>query len=302
MTTRGKTLKSEKPDKQVLRRPMITRSYELIVDHRICCGCRICAVVCPREAITLVPAALADGRLAERPRIDIDDKRCSFCGECVALCPTHALAMTVNGQPEVPVVKGNAFPSLIRKMTVDLESCQASSDTSYVERCPVQAIQITVKQDIDTVRLVDVKVIATRCINCTRCMEEGPHGGFTVTKPYLGRIWLNTALCPSGCQACADVCPSRAMSYDGQQVAVDRRYCLFCSACENVCPAPGAVKVQRTGFVHTPISSGAWMNAVDKLVSFREVAREYDVKSQAKRRKLMLAELHSPDETAASVK
>lgn len=302
MTTRGTTLKSEKPDKQVLRRPMITRSYEFIVDHRICCGCRICAVVCPREAITLTPASLVDGRLAERPRIDVDDKRCSFCGECVALCPSHALSMTINGRPEVPVVKGKAFPMLIRTMKVDLASCQASADTSYVERCPVQAIQIVVKQDNSAIQLVDVKVISTRCINCTRCMEQGPRGGFTVTKPNLGRIWLHTELCPTGCQACADVCPSKAMTYDGRQVAVDHRFCLFCGACENVCPAAGAVKVQRTGFVHTPISSGAWMNAVDKLVSFREVAREYDVKSQAKRRKLMLAELHTPGETAAGIK
>ena len=54
--------------------------------------------------------------------------------------------------------------------------------------------------------------------------------------------------------------------------------------------AAGAVKVERSGFVHTPIRSAAWMYAIDKLVSFREVARAYDVKGQEKRRKLMLAE------------
>jgi hypothetical protein len=44
------------------------------------------------------------------------------------------------------------------------------------------------------------------------------------------------------------------------------------------------------------------MNAVDKLVSFREVAREYDVKNQAKRRKLMLTELYTPVDVVARTK
>jgi len=145
-------------------------------------------------------------------------------------------------------------------------------------------------------RIVDVQVDKSLCINCTRCMEKGPSKGFTVTKPYQGRIWLNTSLCPPGCQACADICPSHAMTYNGQDVAVDRRFCLFCSACENVCPVSGAVRIARTGFVHTPVTSAAWTYAVDKLVSFKEAAREYDVKGQAKRRKLMLVESGSKEQ------
>jgi len=302
MTTRGTTQKTESPERQVLLRPMVTRRYELAVDHTLCCGCSICATVCPREAITLSQVMLQSGRVTVRPRIDIDDKKCSFCGECVALCPTHALGMTINGQPEIPVIKGKAFPYLVRKNTVDVAACAQSSDTGYVDTCPVHAISVTVSEEDGVRRVQDVKVDRSACINCTRCMEEGPIGGFTVIKPYQGRIWLDTALCPSGCQACADICPSHAMTYDGQQVAVDRRFCLFCSACENVCPAPGAVKVARTGFVHTPIRSAAWMYAIDKLVSFQEVAREYDVKGQAKRRKLMLAELGVAEKAPAGEK
>ena len=91
-------------------------------------------------------------------------------------------------------------------------------------------------------------------------METGPKGGFTVTKPYKGRTFLNIALCPAGCQACADVCPTNCISYDGEKVSLDARFCLFCGACENVCPVPGAVRIVRTGFVHTPVDSapGAW--------------------------------------------
>ena len=302
MTTRGTTLKHQSPERQVLLRPIVTRSYMFSVNHVACCGCSICVTVCPRESIKLSPVNLEGGRIAIRPQIDIDEHTCSFCGECVALCPTHALEMTVNGKPEVPVIKGNAFPSLVRKNVVNVAVCQQSSDTSYVEECPVGAISVTFTEQEGTPRIADVQVDKPVCINCTRCMEKGPQGGFTVTKPYQGRIWLNTSLCPSGCQACADICPSHAITYDGQQVAVDRRFCLFCSACENVCPAPGAVQVARSGFVHTPITSATWIYAVDKLVSFKEVAREYDVKSQVERRKLMLAELGQSEPAPAGEK
>jgi 4Fe-4S ferredoxin len=298
---RGTTRKSDTPRMLTLLRPMITRRYELMADHEKCCGCRICEIVCPREAITLSDVVLSDGRLSEKPRVDIDAAKCSFCGECVALCPTHALSMTVNGQPEVPVVKGEAFPVLIRTMKVDQEVCGASTDVSYIDNCPVEAISADVQRDaagrVTAVR--NVRVDGETCINCTRCMEEGPKGGFTVTKPYKGRARLNVALCPTGCQACADVCPTNAITYDGTQVALDQRFCLFCGACENVCPAEGAIRIERTGFEHAPVESGAWVAALEKLVSFREVTREYDIKGQEKRRKLLVSGLHLEVESEA---
>src|SRR5512140_885325 len=110
MATRGTTLKLETPATQTLTRPMITRRYVLEADHQKCCGCGTCAKVCPREAITLSAAQLTAGRLVAKPRVDIDDKKCSFCGECVVMCPMHALNMMVNSQPEIPVIKGEAFP------------------------------------------------------------------------------------------------------------------------------------------------------------------------------------------------
>jgi len=292
MATRGKTIKTETLHTQALRRPMVTRRYELIVDHAKCCGCEICAAVCPHEAIALSEAALMDGRLAAKPRVDIDSEKCSFCGECVVLCPTYALSMTVNGKEEVPVLKGEAFPLLIRKNEVRQEPCEATTDVSYIENCPVEAISATIQRVNGQVTSVSaVQVDRSLCINCTRCMEEGPQGAFTVTRPYKGRTFLNTTLCPAGCQACADICPTNCITYDGEKVSLDPRFCLFCGACENVCPAEGAIRIVRTGFVHTPVESGAWARAVEALVSYREVIREYDVKGQQKRRQLALEAL-----------
>jgi len=292
--SRGTTLKTDTAERLTLLRPMITRRYELVADHAKCCGCSICQTICPREAIALSAPVLNEGRLVAKPRVDIDETKCSFCGECVALCPTHALSMTVNGQVEVPVLKGEAFPVLTRTMVVDQAACAASNDVSYIDNCPVGAISADVTRDaagqVTAVR--DVRVDDATCINCTRCQEEGPKGGFTVAKPYRGRARLNAALCPAGCQACADVCPTHAITYDGATASLDRRYCLFCSACESVCPVEGALRIERTGFEHAPVQSGAWMDALAKLVSYHEVKREYDIKGQAKRRELLIGGLH----------
>lgn len=287
MATRGKTIKTETPQAQTLLRPMVTRRYELIADHVACCGCGTCATVCPHEAITMSEAETADGRLLQKPLVDIDPAKCSFCGECVVLCPTHALSMKVNGQEEVPVLKGNAFPMLIRKNTVAQGPCEATTDISYMENCPVGAISGTVECDAngEVVSVRDVEVDHRLCINCTRCMEEGPEGAFTVTKPYKGRTFLNTMLCPEGCQVCVDACPTNCITYDGEKVSLDQRFCLFCGACERACPVEGALRIVRTGFVHTPVESAAWARAVENLVSYKETVREYDVKGQAKRRK-----------------
>jgi len=293
MTTRGTTIKRDTPETLTLLRPMITRRYELVVDHHKCCGCSICSLLCPQEAISLGESELTEGRLVAGPRVDIDPGRCNYCGECVVMCPTRALSITINGEPEVPVVKGEAFPLLIRKNEVDQEACRATTDTSYEEDCPSGAISAQVQRDDEgqVASVEEVTVDEGLCFNCTRCMEEGPRGGFTVTKPYKGRTFLNVLLCPPGCQACADVCPTQAITYDGEKVSLDRRFCLYCSACENVCPVEGAIRIVRTGFLHTPVESGAWTSALERLVSFREAAREHDVKGQAKRRNLVLGAL-----------
>lgn len=290
MTTRGAIIKHDTPQTLTLLRPMITRRYELVVDHEKCCSCKICLLVCPQEAIALSETELVEGRVHVPPRVDIDTSLCNFCGECVVVCPTHALSITVNGEPEVPVLKGDAFPMLIRTMKVEQAPCEATRDVPYVDNCPVEAISADIERDDEgqVVSVRNVSVDQQVCINCTQCMEEGPKGAFTVTKPYQGRAFLDISLCPSGCQACADICPTHAITYDGEKVALDKRYCLFCGACENVCPAEGAIRIVRSGFLHTPVESGAWAKALEKLVSFREVAREYDVKGQQRRRQAVV--------------
>lgn len=293
MGTRGRIIKTDTPQKQTLVRPMVLRRSELVVDHEACCGCMLCKLVCPHESIAVSDGELTDGRLTVPPRMDIDPATCSMCGECVVICPTHALSMTIDGKPEIPVIKGQAFPYLVRTVRVDQAAAAASTDTSYIDRCPVGAISADVILDdaSHATEVSNVEVDRAKCIACTRCMELGPEGAFTITKPYQGRIGIKVSLCPQGCQACADICPTKCITYDGQQVSVDERFCLFCGACEHVCPAEGAIALRRTQILHTPIESGAWAKALEKLVAYEAVVREYDRKGQLRRVRAVLTGL-----------
>ncbi len=301
MPSRGQTIKTATDARLTLLRPMVTRRFELTLRHGVCCGCGTCATVCPKEAVTLSDPVVVDGRLQARPRVDIDAVKCIYCGECVAMCPTHALDMTVNGQAEIPVIKGKAFPMLMRRMSVNQAVLDAAPTADYIANCPSGALSGDVQRDaggaVTGVR--NVKLDRAVCYNCTRCMQEGPAGGFEIVKPYQGRVELDVALCPTGCQACADACPTHAITFDGQRVAVDERFCIYCGVCERVCPAPGAVRSVRTGYLHTPVESAAWSQALDKLVSYREAVREYAVKAQVKRRDMVVRALLAGEESNA---
>ena len=142
---RGTTQKTETPQTLTLVRPMITRRYALEVDHEACCGCLICQLVCPREAITLSAAVLEEGRLVEQPRVDIDATTCNFCGECRPV--PHPRAGDDGERPARGAgAQGRGFP-LTRTNVVDVAVCSASTDGPSIDNCPVGAISAELTRD-----------------------------------------------------------------------------------------------------------------------------------------------------------
>jgi len=62
----------------------------------------------------------------------------------------------------------------------------------------------------------------------------------TLPDRFRGAPLIDPAKCPSGCQACADACPTTAIEVKEGQPVVDLGRCLFCTDCADACPA-GAV-------------------------------------------------------------
>jgi len=291
---RGTTVRRETDEGLVLERKMITRRYLLELVRDRCIGCEVCSLVCPQEAIELQPGMVAGGRLTQKPTIDIDPATCNFCGECVVLCPVNALRLTINGQEEVPVLQFEAFPKLIKDISVDGSSLSPEDVAACEASCPTKVISVQAERDatgrVTRVLGVQVEEAPNRdtagCIYCQQCEAVFPDV-FTVTKPWLGRVSLDAARCPEGCQACVDICPTDALLMKEGRLTLDERFCLYCGACQQVCPEEGAILVERARILHTPVKSGAWTSAVERLISPEAAAQELDAKSQAKRRQIL---------------
>jgi Ni,Fe-hydrogenase III small subunit/ferredoxin len=58
----------------------------------------------------------------------------------------------------------------------------------------------------------------------------------TLPDRFRGLPVIDAAKCPDGCQACADACPTDAITLDGGKVRLDLGRCLFCVDCAQACP------------------------------------------------------------------
>lgn len=282
---RGTTVKRSDAQTLVLDRRMITRSHMLKLIRERCVGCELCNAVCPQEAISLTKGIVENGRMAQRPTVEIDAQKCNFCGECVVVCPVNALSLLVDGQAHIPVWDFDAFPTLIKEIQWDGAKLPARLGDAVAAVCPTKVISVNGPRDTSG-KLTDVtsvQVDTSNCIYCKQCEVASPEA-FKVTHPFEGIIRLERSLCPSGCQACADICPTHALFMQEGNLVLDDRFCVYCGACTQICPAPEALLVRRHRVRHTPIKSGAWIAALEKLISLEMAAQELDMKSQAKRR------------------
>ena len=52
---------------------------------------------------------------------------------------------------------------------------------------------------------------------------------------FRGRPEIDAGLCRSGCTACAEACPTKAIT-GGESARIDLGRCLFCTDCVEACP------------------------------------------------------------------
>jgi len=292
-----KLLKTERENELIVERILHAKKYSLTLDKTRCVGCGICVKVCPREAIELKKFPKTEGGKAKPPSIDIDESKCQYCGICNALCPFGALDHRVNGKPWIAVVEAESFPKLIRDIQVDTEKCEVGC-VDCEEVCPLGLIKVSVRtpngEEVKDVQsrpdkenlVVAVDLDKDHCPCCRICEIKCPYGAFSVQKIFHGILKINQEKCPDGCQDCLDVCPITGALYlseDGK-VHVNELYCVYCGVCEIVCPEEGALDLQRTYIRHTPVRSGAWNKALEKLTSTKEMSKELRAKGLTRTR------------------
>lgn len=292
-----KRYKTEDKGRLSLGEVFYAKRFDLSVDRGLCKGCQVCKLVCPRDAISLKPAGVGPDGKTLAPVVDIDEVKCDFHAMCAAACPFSAIEVTVNGQATDPAVVKEVFPDLLRDIRIDSERCEPDC-RKCEEKCPLKAVSVrfeplTPEQIEDrkakglpaatAKTVVDVK--ENLCATCRVCEVECPAKVISVTKFFTGFLRIHKETCPEGCHACVDVCPVRALCLeDDGKVQVNDMFCMYCGACLNVCPKPEAIELERTSVRHTPVKSGAWNKALEKLASTKSLETELRAKRTDKAR------------------
>ena len=275
-----KIQKTERDGKLSVERIHHPKSYRLTVDRALCVGCELCSLICPREAIKIVKQSKKEGQRAQKPTIDVDENKCHYCGICTAICPYGAMQVTVEGKNIASVVDKKSFPQLIRQITIDTTKCP--TDCVECEKaCPLSIIKVASNSASGK---VSVSLKQEQCPCCKVCEVKCPEDAIHVRRILTGKLRINQEKCPLGCRDCLDVCPITGALYISEEdgkVYVNELFCTFCGVCEIVCPETGALELARSTIHHTPVRSGAWNKALEKLTSTTEMAKELRAKGRA---------------------
>lgn len=277
-----KLIKVEDAGSLLLERVMYTKRYTLFLDRNKCVGCELCEAACPKEAIKILkPSEFKD--IEEPPKkitATVLEDKCNFCGICSEICIFGAFKESINDKESNPVLGSESFPKMIHEVKVDESKCPPGCKICE-EACPLHLINV--KFDADG-RVTKVEVDSEHCPGCRVCEVKCPYVAIHTRKIITGTIKIKKELCPEGCRECVNVCPIPGVlfvSSDGK-VDVNDMFCVYCGACRKACPVNGAIDLRRTSIYHSPVKSGAWNKALERLTSTIDMSKELRSKSGLK--------------------
>ena len=295
-----KTVKKDAADALTLEWVLQVKNYKLTIDKKRCVGCQICSLACPKEAIKTEKQPKIEGQKIKKAKVDVDLAKCNFCGICDVTCPYGAIKVTLNGMHDLSILAKDSYPQLVRDIKVNTHLCEKEC-VECETACPLSLIKIskfgfdgTPVENIETLSpsskkrvQVNLDIQKDYCPTCRVCEFKCSPGALKDTKTFEGKISISQEKCPEGCTDCLDVCPipGALMLGEDKKVHVNELFCTYCGACKNVCPVDEALQVKRTKIHHTPIHSGTWNKALERLTSPIDAVKELKTQADENRRK-----------------
>ena len=223
-----------------------------------------------------------------------------FCGICDVTCPYGAIKVTLNDAHDLSILSKESYPQLVRDIKVDSHQCKKEC-VECETACPLKLIKIS-KIGFDGNPVENVEALSPTaknrvqvnldikkdyCPTCKVCEFKCVPGSIKVTKAIEGKIGIDQKKCPEGCMDCLDVCPIPGALVLGEdkKIHVNEVFCTYCGACKNVCPVDEALVVNRTKIHHTPVHSGTWNKALERLTSPIDAVKELKTQADENRRK-----------------
>lgn len=263
---------------------MFLDEVRLRLDKQACLKCDICMLVCPRQAVAIIPGE-------DDLDIDIDPRLCVLCEICSHFCPVAAVTLTFNGDPKTIFADHQGLAPFYPKIAMDKGKCpepcpplpagevhwcrqQVQLVANDLNECPKQCrkcLDVCPRQAIvldagagQTVPEPDL------CLRCTQCLSVCEHGSIMVTPQFRGRLSIEAARCPADCAKCINLCPVKAIVREGDRVFLRVEVCSFCGVCRNICDQEAITLVREEVVAEPGEFSHAWEQAVDKLITMNK--------------------------------
>jgi len=110
-----------------------------------------------------------------------------------------------------------------------------------------------------------LKALLARARQGHRTMSYPAGDPPSLPEHFRGLPAIDATRCPDGCRACADACPTDAISIAGRNVVLDLGRCIFCPECEAACPE-NAIAFTRDYRLATRTRAGLQVPAGEELV------------------------------------
>ncbi len=275
----ARVVKRESADFLELTLKLYADEVRLHLNKTACLKCDICALVCPREAVTIIPG---DGDLD----ITIDPRVCLLCEVCAHFCPVAAVTLTYNGAPKTIFADQGGlapfFPKIEQEKNRCLQPCpvlpegeehwcrrQLKLVANALEDCPKQCrkcLEACPRQAIILDGEGELTAQPDLCLRCAQCLVACEQEAIRVTPQFRGVLAIDDARCPPDCDKCIALCPVRAIVREGPRVFLKVEQCSYCGVCRNICDY-GAISLRREKVVAAAGEfSQAWEQAVAKLL------------------------------------